>query len=174
MGCLKSKPDGAKNALFAKRASLPTGDGTILHASGNMDISDSKIEEAFQKAASEIGKGAFATVFSIEWHGQKVALKRVQKRDDYELEQQMQAELLVPKALVHPNIVPLVGASTGVGRYFLMYELMDGGSLCDRLYLALARRQAGDMHGKAFAWLDRVRVLLDTTSGISCLHEAPT
>ena len=69
--------------------------------------------------------------------------------------------------MAHPNIVQLVGVSCDDDNRCLMYELMAGGSIADRL--ALCEGEDNDSNNNAnefnmpFLWQDRIQVTRSNT-----------
>ena len=66
--------------------------------------------------------------------------------------------MIVLGTMAHPNIVQLVGVSCDDDNRCLMYELMAGGSIADRLALCEADDSQPDEFCMAFSWQDRVQV----------------
>ncbi|CAE7886868.1 unnamed protein product [Symbiodinium microadriaticum] len=63
----------------------------------------------------------------------------------------------------HPNLVTLMGFARNGNQRFLVYELMEGGDLFNRIYDSRKGR-------KEFAWRDRLCVAFDAACGLSHLH----
>ncbi|KAK4253822.1 hypothetical protein QN277_010447 [Acacia crassicarpa] len=63
----------------------------------------------------------------------------------------------------HPNIISLLGCSSNGDTRFIVYELMQNGSLETQLH--------GPSHGSALTWNMRMNIALDTARGLEYLHE---
>ena len=102
-------------------------------------------------------------------------------------------QVIVLGTMAHPNIVELIGVSCSDTARCLMYELMEGGSLADRLAFcddgedhATATSVSTLLHEEGhsydganvddaflmpFRWQERIQVIVDGCLGLSCLHE---
>eukprot|EP00966_Prymnesium_polylepis_P138328 3196423-Prymnesium_polylepis.1 len=84
-------------------------------------------------------------------------------------DEQLQNELRVLRQLVlkpHANLVPLVGWATDGPVPCIVYALMDGGSLEDRLSRALRNRS----EGRVLSYARRLVILSDVARGLAHLH----
>lgn len=86
----------------------------------------------------EIGKGSFGTVNLATQKGAQgmVAIKTINKRslsDNALLPQMMLSELLVIKALDHPNVMQVKEVLEDRKSFYISCEYMEGGELFDRL-----------------------------------------
>lgn len=91
-----------------------------------------------------------------------VAIKRLNCECQYaEREYENEVELL--SEIQHPNVISLLGGGTHEDSRFIIYELMQNGSLETQL--------PGPSHGSALAWHMRMKIALDTTRGLKYLHE---
>ena len=95
-------------------------------------------------AARKLGEGGFGPVYQGHLARQEVAIKVLSKeayknasaRERKMLEDMFEAEVQTLGRFRHPNLVRLVGYSrgkAGEGNMALVYELVPGGSLKDRL-----------------------------------------
>lgn len=88
-----------------------------------------------------LGRGGFGTVFKGRWKHTEVAIKRIEYRgsrgdakNTMKIEmQQILNELRHLNSCRHDNILPLYGYSYGGKEPCLVYQLMGGGSLEDRI-----------------------------------------
>jgi len=118
-----------------------------------------------------LGEGGFGVVWEVNWKGTAVAVKKLNMTKKNAIAGDFIREVIVLGTMAHPNIVQLVGVSCDDGNRCLMYELMGGGSLADRLALS---EEGGttvmeEMEGLAgasemedfvmpFSWQDRIAV----------------
>eukprot|EP00913_Durusdinium_trenchii_P021868 g20548.t1 len=70
-------------------------------------------------------------------------------------------EVRVLSMFRHPNLVVLMGFARNGPKRFLVYELMEGGDLFNRIHY---KKQ------KAFEWRERICVAYDAACGLSHLH----
>lgn len=83
---------------------------------------------------SELGKGAFGTVYKATFEGKTVAVKRLDvsdNNDEVEFKEkftEFRKEASLMAGLVHPNIVKLLGVS--VKPFAMITEFLAYGDLC--------------------------------------------
>ncbi|RVX19485.1 putative receptor-like protein kinase [Vitis vinifera] len=91
-----------------------------------------------------------------------VAVKKIDGRgQDAEREFENEVDLLTK--IQHPNIISLLGYSSHEESKFLVYELMQNGSLETELH--------GPSHGSSLTWHIRMKIALDAARGLEYLHE---
>ena len=104
------------------------------------EIPIEQLEEATNKWADAniLGRGGFGVVYSGEWISTKVAIKKLEyraSRSGSSKEQLMQSlnELRHLNHCRHDNILPIYGYAIKEDTCLVVYQLMPGGSLEDRL-----------------------------------------
>ncbi|KAG5667445.1 hypothetical protein PVAND_015425 [Polypedilum vanderplanki] len=114
-----------------------------------------------------LGKGGFGTVYKGEWLSTKVAIKKLEYREsrsgtsrDYLL--QSLNELRHLNHCRHDNILPIYGYSLKDETCLVVYQLMPGGSLEERL----SRKNGSE----ALTWPQRWTVSKGTARGLQYLH----
>jgi hypothetical protein len=116
-----------------------------------------------------LGGGGCGSVFQGVVSGTPVAVKRLDRDSQIQTQQgalmldQMNTEVKVLSQVQHPNIVPLLGWSKEGAAPCLVYALMEGGSLQDRL--ALTHGSGVPLTAK-----ERILVLSDVARGLAYLH----
>jgi len=133
-----------------------------------------QLEKTFENAMM-LGEGGFGVVWEIEWQGRALAVKKLNMSRKNAIAGDFIREVIVLGTMSHPNIVQLAGVSQAEDAQCLMYELMGGGSLADRLALCEAGgdtemttgtaegREGGAMGEEEdfimpFLWQDRIQV----------------
>ncbi|KAG2242121.1 hypothetical protein Bca52824_096034 [Brassica carinata] len=105
-----------------------------------------KISGGF-KDSNVIGQGGFGCVYKASLDSNTKAANEV--------------ELL--SKIQHSNIISLLGSASEISSSFIVYELMEKGSLDDQLH--------GPSCGSALTWHMRMKIALDTARGLEYLHE---
>uniref|UniRef100_A0A0D9XT68 Protein kinase domain-containing protein n=1 Tax=Leersia perrieri TaxID=77586 RepID=A0A0D9XT68_9ORYZ len=82
------------------------------------------------------------------------------------VDRDVSAEIDIMRRINHVNLIRLVGVSHHAGRWFLVSEFADHGSL--REYLAGAGD--GEVSPPAMSWTERVQIGLDVAEGLRYLH----
>uniref|UniRef100_T1JKA5 non-specific serine/threonine protein kinase n=1 Tax=Strigamia maritima TaxID=126957 RepID=T1JKA5_STRMM len=115
-----------------------------------------------------LGQGGFGVVYSGVWKNTPVAIKYIEKKknpcisiDDAKLKQSL-TEIWALDSFRHKNIISLYGYSLNQDGLCLIYQMMDNGSLEDRL-----RCRNGT---KPLNWMQRLNIILGTACGIQYLH----
>ncbi|KAG4073921.1 hypothetical protein HA402_014126 [Bradysia odoriphaga] len=116
-----------------------------------------------------LGKGGFGTVFKGTWVSTAVAIKRIENRGTASTEmskiqiQQSLNELRHLNSCRHDNILPLYGVSINGTEPCLVYQLMQGGSLEQRLFT-----RSADV--PPLTWQQRINIAGGTARGLKFLH----
>lgn len=110
-----------------------------------------------------LGEGGFGCVYKARLDDNlHVAVKRLNcENQDAEREFENEVDLL--SKIRHPNIISLLGCSIYGETRFIVFELMQNGSLETHLH--------GPSHGSALNWHMRMKIALDTARGLEYLHE---
>ncbi|KAL9264901.1 putative receptor-like protein [Drosera capensis] len=110
-----------------------------------------------------VGIGGFGCVYKARLaNNQYIAVKKVHDNgEDAEREFENEGDLL--SKIHHPNVIALLGYCILGETRFLVYELMDQGSLENQLH--------GPSHGSALTWDMRMKIALDVARGLEFLHE---
>ncbi|XP_060173637.1 U-box domain-containing protein 35-like isoform X1 [Lycium barbarum] len=122
-----------------------------------------EIEAATNKFSSsqKIGEGGYGPVFKGKLDHTPVAIK-VLSPDAAQGKKQFQQEVEVLSLIRHPNLVLLLGACPEYG--CLVYELMNNGSLEDRLF------RKGNT--PSIPWEIRFKIAAEIATGLLFLHQA--
>lgn len=107
-----------------------------------------------------LGKGGFGQVFKGEWKHLTVAVKRLQRDDDGRNRELIREMCL--NQYRHDNILPLYGYCLGGPEACLVYQLMAGGSLEQRL--------RAKTHHPPLTWFQRYNIAHGVARGLQFLH----
>uniref|UniRef100_A0ACD5Z9C3 Uncharacterized protein n=1 Tax=Avena sativa TaxID=4498 RepID=A0ACD5Z9C3_AVESA len=110
-----------------------------------------------------LGVGGFGCVYKANFDGGFVAAVKRLGGEDQEYEKEFENELDLLQRIRHSNIVSLVGFCIHEENRFIVYELMENGSLETQLH--------GPSDGSALSWHIRMKIALDTARGLEYLHE---
>ncbi|XP_059391837.1 interleukin-1 receptor-associated kinase 4 isoform X2 [Carassius carassius] len=113
-----------------------------------------------------LGTGGFGIVFRGSMGGTEVAVKKLNPLDGSsfeELKTQFNQEIQTLRSLKHENLVSMVGFSSDGEHLCLVYELMPGGSLLERLACADG--------ASALSWLSRCFISAGAARGLQYLHQ---
>ncbi|KAL5207599.1 hypothetical protein ABZP36_032034 [Zizania latifolia] len=110
-----------------------------------------------------LGAGGFGCVYKASFDGGLVAAVKRFGCGEHECEKEFENELDLLGSIRHLNIVPLLGFCIHEKNRFIVYELMENGSLETQLH--------GPSHGSALNWHIRMKIALDTARGLEYLHE---
>ncbi|KAL6888409.1 hypothetical protein ACP4OV_009435 [Aristida adscensionis] len=110
-----------------------------------------------------LGVGGFGSVYRANFDGGVVAAVKKLGGGGQECAKEFENELDVLGRIRHPNIVSLLGFCIHEENRFIVYELMENGSLETQLH--------GPSHGSALTWHIRMKIALDTARGLEYLHE---
>ncbi|XWS17851.1 hypothetical protein CRYUN_Cryun33cG0103800 [Craigia yunnanensis] len=110
-----------------------------------------------------LGQGGFGCVYKAQFDdGSYAAVKKLEcASQDAEKESENEVDLLCK--FKHSNIISLLGFSSDNQTRFIVYELMQNGSLETQLH--------GPSHGSSLTWHRRMKIALDTARGLEYLHE---
>ncbi|KDP33542.1 hypothetical protein JCGZ_07113 [Jatropha curcas] len=133
---------------------------------GSVSLIDYKILEKGTNNFEDdnlLGKGGFGRVYkAILEENKHVAVKKLDcAGEDAQREFENEVDLL--SKIHHPNIISLMGYSVHEEMGFIVYELMQNGSLEDLLH--------GPSRGSSLSWHMRLKVALDIARGLEYLHE---
>lgn len=110
-----------------------------------------------------LGEGGFGRVYKARLDDDKhVAVKKLDCASQ-DAVREFENEVNLLSKMQHPNIISLLGYSINCETRFLVYELMQNGSLETQLH--------GPSRGSALTWHMRMKIALDTARGLEYLHE---
>ncbi|CAM0909175.1 unnamed protein product [Alopecurus aequalis] len=110
-----------------------------------------------------LGVGGFGCVYKAAFDGGATAAVKRLEGGGPDCEKEFENELDLLGRIRHPNIVSLLGFCVHGGNHYIVYELMEKGSLETQLH--------GPSHGSAMSWHIRMKIALDTARGLEYLHE---
>jgi len=122
------------------------------------------------KKGTVLGEGGFGTVHLCEWRQQDVAVKILRNLDKNKAVGDFIREVMVLSTMGHSHLVRMMAVSCDTQNQVLLYELMAGGSIADRLFLAVEEYESPGT-GLIFDWAERMVVIYDACVGLACLHE---
>ncbi|CAG7907191.1 hypothetical protein BRARA_D01534 [Brassica rapa] len=115
------------------------------------------------KDSNVIGQGGFGCVYKASLDSNtKAAVKKIENVTQ-EAKREFQNEVELLSKIQHSNIISLLGSASEINSSFVVYELMEKGSLDDQLH--------GPSCGSALTWHMRMKIALDTARGLEYLHE---
>ncbi|KAL1215144.1 putative receptor-like protein kinase [Cardamine amara subsp. amara] len=115
------------------------------------------------KDSNVIGKGGFGCVYKASLDNNvKAAIKKIENVSQ-EAKREFQNEVDLLSKFQHSNIISLLGSASEINSSFIVYELMEKGSLDEQLH--------GPSRGSALTWHVRMKIALDTARGLEYLHE---
>ncbi|XP_022756313.1 probable receptor-like protein kinase At1g80640 isoform X1 [Durio zibethinus] len=182
---LKSTKNDAKSSDAEKGAGLAPFLGKFksmrtVSKEGSASFMDYKIlEKATNKfhQGNILGEGGFGCVYKAKFDdGSYAAVKKLDCANQdtekefedfnfltlsYCMELQNEVDLLCK--FKHSNIISLLGFSSDNDTWFIVYELMQNGSLETQLH--------GPSLGSSLTWHRRMKIALDTARGLEYLHE---
>lgn len=116
----------------------------------------------------KLGEGGFGVVFKARWAHMDVAVKKLKAGGEEGVKEALITEAQHMYHLRHANILQLQGICREEGILCMITPIMVGGSLANRLRQdRLCRMQR---RGEPMSLLDRLRIALDTASGLAFLH----
>ncbi|KAF0905950.1 hypothetical protein E2562_008972 [Oryza meyeriana var. granulata] len=126
-------------------------------------LSLKSIQNATCNFKTLIGEGGFGSVYrGTLAHGQEVAVK-VRSTSSTQGTREFNNELRLLSAMLHENLVPLIGYCCEKDQQILVYPFMSNGSLQDRLYGEASKRKVLD-------WPTRLSVCIGAARGLAYLH----
>ncbi|KAF7849308.1 hypothetical protein BT93_L0989 [Corymbia citriodora subsp. variegata] len=136
----------------SRKSSVAFFENKLLEKASN-SFSDSNI----------LGVGGFGRVYKARLDDNKhVAIKKLDcGSQDAVREFENEVDLL--SKMQHPNVISLLGYGINDETRFIVYELMQNGSLETQLH--------GLSQGSALTWHTRMKIALDTARGLEYLHE---
>ncbi|CAK1541086.1 unnamed protein product [Leptosia nina] len=157
----ESNTVSTKNSSTAQSQGGILGDEFLKNVSAIPMLSYEDLKAATNNwnEANLLGRGGFGQVFKGEWKLLPVAVKRLKDNDDNN------RELIREMCLNHyrhDNILPLYGYSLGGPEACLVYQLMAGGSLEQRL--------RGKTQHRPLTWGQRYRIAHGVARGLQYLH----
>ncbi|XP_004498775.1 probable receptor-like protein kinase At1g80640 [Cicer arietinum] len=115
------------------------------------------------KESNILGEGGFGCVYKAQLDDNlDVAIKMLNCENQY-AEREFENEVDLLSKIQHPNVISLLGCGSNENSRFIVYELMQNGSLETQLH--------GPSHGSALTWHMRMKIALDTARGLKYLHE---
>ncbi len=109
-----------------------------------------------------LGKGATAMVYRGTYKGRECAVKVFNEKQSIPVANALEREVRVMASARHANLLEVLAACTDARKELLLVvELMDGGSLSDRLL---------NKHLPRLAVGDRIRIAVDVAKGLAHLH----
>ncbi|KAM7253693.1 hypothetical protein ACFE04_031375 [Oxalis oulophora] len=110
-----------------------------------------------------LGEGIRGSVYRARFSDKSVAaVKRLNCREP-EAEREFENEVNWLAKIRHQNIISLMGCCIHGETRYLVYELMQNGSLETQLH--------GPSHGSALTWHTRMKIAVDVARGLEYLHE---
>ncbi|KAF9644313.1 kinase-like protein [Thelephora ganbajun] len=119
-----------------------------------------EIPLCYDPTADPLYRGAFADIRKGRHNGREVVAKalRLSLKDDFEpIRKKFCREVVMWKALRHPNLLPLIGVSTTENRLMIVSEWMGNGNINEFL--------------KANVDADRLGLLAGVTRGLIYMHD---
>ncbi|XP_066325070.1 probable receptor-like protein kinase At1g80640 [Miscanthus floridulus] len=157
--------DTARIAFVPMLNSFNSYKATKKSAAAMMDYTSLEAATENFSESNVLGVGGFGSVYKANFDGRlAAAVKRLDGgAGAHDCEKEFENELDLLGKIQHPNIVSLVGFCIHEENCFIVYELMENGSLDSQLY--------GPSHGSALSWHIRMKIALDTARGLEYLHE---
>ncbi|KAL0687139.1 hypothetical protein Bca4012_086816 [Brassica carinata] len=167
--CTASHPPASQPSLspvYTSMASFSPESGISLPKKGFMQSFDYKtLEKATGgfKDSNLIGRGGFGFVYKACLDNHTLAAVKKIENVSQEAKREFQNEVDLLSKIHHPNIISLLGHTSEISSSFIVYELMEKGSLEAQLH--------GPSRGSALTWHMRMKIALDTARGVEYLHE---
>ncbi|XP_010541586.1 PREDICTED: probable receptor-like protein kinase At1g80640 [Tarenaya hassleriana] len=110
-----------------------------------------------------LGQGGFGCVYTVKLENNVLAAVKKLDCGTEEATSEFKNEVEILRKMQHPSIISLLGYSMTDTTRFIVYELMQNGSLESQLH--------GPSRGSALTWHMRMKIALDTSRGLEYLHE---
>ncbi|KAF8407206.1 hypothetical protein HHK36_006333 [Tetracentron sinense] len=110
-----------------------------------------------------LGEGGFGCVYKARFDDNFIAAVKRLDNGGQDVEREFENEVDLLSKIRHPNIVSLMGYCIHGDSRFLVYELMQNGSVETQLH--------GPSNGSALSWHVRMKIALDAARGLEYLHE---
>ncbi|XP_023633739.1 probable receptor-like protein kinase At1g80640 isoform X3 [Capsella rubella] len=115
------------------------------------------------KDGNLVGRGGFGYVYKASLGNNTLAAVKKIENVSQEAKREFQNEVDLLSKIHHPNIISLLGYGSEISSSFIVYELMQNGSLDAQLH--------GPSRGSALTWHMRMKIALDTARAVEYLHE---
>uniref|UniRef100_A0A2P2JQ41 Protein kinase domain-containing protein n=1 Tax=Rhizophora mucronata TaxID=61149 RepID=A0A2P2JQ41_RHIMU len=138
--------------IAGKRGSVAVVEYQILEAATN-NFQENNI----------LGEGGRGRVYRAHLNEKLVAAVKRLEGDGQDIEREFENELRLLVKLQHQNIIFLMGCCIHRGTRFLVYEMMQNGSLESQLH--------GPTHETKLTWHLRMKIAVDIARGLEYLHE---
>ncbi|XP_050381476.1 probable receptor-like protein kinase At1g80640 isoform X2 [Argentina anserina] len=110
-----------------------------------------------------LGEGSSGPVYRASFDGKFIAAVKKVNSTRQDAEREFENEVNWLGKIRHQNIVKLLGYCVHGKTRFLVYEMMQNGSLKTQLY--------GPSHGSVLTWHLRLKIAVDVARGLEYLHE---
>ncbi|XP_038696098.1 probable receptor-like protein kinase At1g80640 [Tripterygium wilfordii] len=110
-----------------------------------------------------LGEGGFGRVYKAKLENNTPAAVKKLNCVGQDAEREFENEVDLLSKIQHPNIISILGYSVEAEMGFIVYELMENGSLETQLH--------GPSRGSALTWFIRMKIALDIARGLEYLHE---
>ncbi|KAL5559709.1 hypothetical protein UlMin_035920 [Ulmus minor] len=110
-----------------------------------------------------LGEGGFGCVYKAQLDDNLLVAAKKLNCTSQDAEREFENEVDLLRKIQHPNVIILLGCSTHEDSRFIVYELMQNGSLETQIH--------GPSHGSSLTWHMRMKIALDTARGLEYLHE---
>ncbi|KAG1326620.1 putative receptor-like protein kinase [Cocos nucifera] len=138
--------------MVGRKGLLPMIDYNLLEAASN---SFSELNVSAKRVSGDLYKAHFNEGIT--------ALVKKLNGGKQENEREFENEIDLLSIICHPNIISLVGYCFHAETRFLVYEMMENGTLETQLH--------GPSRGSALSWHIRMKIAVDTAKGLEFLHE---
>ncbi|AQK69087.1 Phytosulfokine receptor [Zea mays] len=155
--------DTARIAFAPMLNSFGSYKTTKKSAAAMMDYTSLEAATENFSESNVLGFGGFGSVYKANFDGRFAAAVKRLDGGAHDCKKEFENELDLLGKIRHPNIVSLVGFCIHEENRFVVYELMESGSLDSQLH--------GPSHGSALSWHIRMKIALDTARGLEYLHE---